>query len=174
MSISLRTISLPDFGMPTVEPLLTPEVYAQRQANLKTAMRQKGLDALVVYADREHNANLTWLCGYDPRFEEAAVIFGLNDSPALLVGNEGWGYAELCPSPMAPMLANAHRLRRWSSHARPDLRQTSKPQRSELPCLQMSATDRLLPAPAMETTAAARLGFLRGSFREKIWGLSQS
>lgn len=110
MSISLRAVSLPDFGMPAVEPTPTPEVYAQRQANLKTAMRQKGLDALVVYADREHNANLTWLCGYDPRFEEAAVIFGLNDAPALLVGNEGWGYAELCPSPVRRILYQSFSL----------------------------------------------------------------
>jgi hypothetical protein len=63
-------------------------------------MRAAGMDALVVYADREHNANLTWVCGYDPRFEEALLVFGLNEMPALLVGNEGWGYAELCPSPV--------------------------------------------------------------------------
>ncbi len=104
MHIQLDTVSLPDFGMPATEPFVPAEVYAQRQANLKAAMLEKGLDALVVYADREHNANLTWLCGYDPRFEEALVVFGVNDTPALLVGNEGWGYAELCPSPVRRIL----------------------------------------------------------------------
>ncbi len=64
-------------------------------------MIECGLDALVVYADREHTANLTWLCGYDPRFEEALLIVRQGDTePALLVGNEGWGYSELCPSPV--------------------------------------------------------------------------
>ena len=31
----------------------------------------RGYDRLVVYADREHSANLAWLTGFDPRFEEA-------------------------------------------------------------------------------------------------------
>jgi hypothetical protein len=101
MHIELNTVQLPDFGMPTTEPMLTAATYAQRQANLRAAMQQHQLDALVIYADREHNANLTWACGYDPRFEEALLVFGpANEVPALLVGNEGWGYAELCPSPV--------------------------------------------------------------------------
>jgi Creatinase/Prolidase N-terminal domain len=104
MNIRLNTVSLPEFGMPETEPILQSEVYARRQASLRAAMRQKSLDVLMVYADREHNANLTWLCGYDPRFEEALAIFGPNDTLALLLGNEGWGYAELCPSPVRRIL----------------------------------------------------------------------
>ena len=30
--------------------------------------------SLKVYADREHSANLSWLTGFDPRFEEALFI----------------------------------------------------------------------------------------------------
>ena len=36
-------------------------------------MAEQRLDALVVYADREHFANLLWLTNYDPRFEEAVA-----------------------------------------------------------------------------------------------------
>ena len=35
-----------------------------------------GYDRLVVYADREHSANLSFLTGFDPRFEEALLVVG--------------------------------------------------------------------------------------------------
>jgi Creatinase/Prolidase N-terminal domain len=105
MQIKLTSVQLPDFGMPSVEPVLSADTYARRLEDLRRAMGERDLDAVVVYADREHNANLTWLCGYDPRFEEALLIVNQRDgAPALLVGNEGWGYAELCPSPVRRIL----------------------------------------------------------------------
>ena len=104
MNVKLKSVDLPDFGLPVSEPQVAPGTYQLRQQRLKEAMRAAGMDALVVYADREHNANLTWVCGYDPRFEEALLVFGLNEMPALLVGNEGWGYAELCPLPVRRIL----------------------------------------------------------------------
>ena len=57
-------------------------------------------DRLVVYADREHSANLSFLTGFDPRFEEAMLIVGPDDAPAILVGNECWGMAGAAPLPM--------------------------------------------------------------------------
>jgi hypothetical protein len=104
MNISLQAVTLPNFGTPTSEPGLSKAIFLQRQQGLKKRMQEQGFDVLLVYADREHHANLTWLCGYDPRFEEAILIFGLADLPALLVGNEGIGYAELCPSPVRSIL----------------------------------------------------------------------
>jgi hypothetical protein len=53
-----------------------------------------------VYADREHSANLSFLTGFDPRFEEAILVLGAEDSPAILVGNECWGMAGTAPLPM--------------------------------------------------------------------------
>ena len=100
MNIKLKSVELPEFGLPLVEAQVEPATYLRRQQRLREAMRASGMDALIVYADREHNANLAWLCGYDPRFEEALLVFGLDETPLLLVGNEGWGYAELCPSPV--------------------------------------------------------------------------
>ena len=52
--------------------------------------------ALVVYADREHAANLHWLTGFDPRFEEAVLL--LTEAEALLLaGNECLAYTVVSP-----------------------------------------------------------------------------
>jgi hypothetical protein len=41
-----------------------------------------------IYGDREHFANLTYLTGFDPRFEESLLIVGRTITPLILVGNE--------------------------------------------------------------------------------------
>ena len=97
MNIELSKVSLPDFGMPLTEPELTKAIHEQRIQRLRKLMQQNQLDVVVVYGDKEHNANTTYLCGYDPRFEESILIIGKAGMPALLVGNEGWGYTELAP-----------------------------------------------------------------------------
>ena len=38
--------------------------------------RRGGYDHLVVWGDREHSANIAYLTGFDPRFEEAVLIVG--------------------------------------------------------------------------------------------------
>ena len=86
---------LPDFGEPTVEPVIPAETYAQRVAEALRRAEASDLQALVVYGDREHTANVAYLTGYDPRFEEALVVLVPGRRPTLFVGNEGWGYAEL-------------------------------------------------------------------------------
>jgi hypothetical protein len=52
---------------------------------------------LIVYGDREHFANLAWLTGLDPRFEEAVLIISDRDAPLLVVGNECEGYLPVSP-----------------------------------------------------------------------------
>ena len=52
------------------------------------------LDHLVVYGDREHFANIAFLTGYGPRFEEALLLLGRHTEPVILVGNEGVGYVK--------------------------------------------------------------------------------
>ncbi len=65
------------------------------------AMHERNLTHLVVYGDREHFANIAYLTGYDPRFEEALLIIGQDRAPLLLVGNEGEAYL-----PVSPLMAN--------------------------------------------------------------------
>ena len=100
----LAPISLPDFGMPDVRPEISAETYRARLERLRARAHGAGFDRLVVYADREHSATISWLTGFDPRFEEAIAVIGTagadDDDPALLVGNECWGMAGAAPLPM--------------------------------------------------------------------------
>ena len=96
----LAEIPLPDFGMPDTEPLLPTTIFAERLARLRSAMNARGYSHLIVWADREHSANLAYLSGFDPRFEEAVLLVGLSGEPAVLVGNECAGMAAAAPLPM--------------------------------------------------------------------------
>ncbi|MFL5719299.1 MAG: M24 family metallopeptidase [Chloroflexota bacterium] len=96
----LATIGLPDLGMPDVMPELPAALYPQRLAALRERASAHGYDRLVVYADREHSANLSWLSGFDPRFEEAVLIVGPDGEPLVLTGNECYGMAGAAPLPM--------------------------------------------------------------------------
>ena len=96
----LATLDLPDFGPPGPAPELSPALYADRIDRLRARMADRVYDRLVVYADREHSANLAYLTGFDPRFEEAILIVGPDGEPAVLVGNECWGMAAAAPLPL--------------------------------------------------------------------------
>jgi Xaa-Pro aminopeptidase len=96
----LAAIDLPDFGMPDAEPEIPSGTYASRLERLRSAADGSGYDRIVVYADREHSANLAWLTGFDPRFEEAIFVTGTTGEPAILVGNECYGMAGAAPLPM--------------------------------------------------------------------------
>ena len=90
----LVAIGLPDFGEPNVEPTLSRNTYQERHERLLKTMKVTGCDALVVYGDREHVANISWASGYDPRFEEALYVVVPGRRPVLFAGNEGYPYAE--------------------------------------------------------------------------------
>ncbi len=96
----LARVGLPDFGDAGPRPELPAAVYRDRLTRLRARMATRGLDRLVVYADREHSANLAWLTGFDPRFEEAIVVVGASGDPAILAGNECYGLAGAAPLPM--------------------------------------------------------------------------
>jgi hypothetical protein len=100
----LADVTLPEFGMPDAEPPIPSAVYAGRLDRLHRAMDGRGYDRLIVYADREHSANLAWLTGFDPRFEEAIAVVGPTMEPAILVGNECYGTAGAAPLPMRRVL----------------------------------------------------------------------
>ncbi len=93
--VELAELSLPHFGLPTVQPEIPTETYQARIDSALEKANRAGHDVLVVYGDREHSANLAYLTGYDPRFEEALLVLKPDAKPVLLVGNEGMGYAEM-------------------------------------------------------------------------------
>ncbi|HZY68370.1 MAG TPA: hypothetical protein VFE52_07265 [Devosia sp.] len=94
MPVELIEAKLPDFGVPSNRPELSRSVYASRLEALMKARRADSIDSLVIYADREHSANLTWLTGFDPRFEEALLIITPGNIPTLLAGPENLGRAQ--------------------------------------------------------------------------------
>ncbi len=96
----LAEVALPDFGRPESTPEIPAPIYAARMDRLRQRMEERGYDRLVVYADREHSANLAYLTGFDPRFEEAILVVGDAAEPAILVGNESYGMAGAAPLPM--------------------------------------------------------------------------
>ncbi len=110
----LAEIDLPDFGMPDAMPEIPPATYATRLARLRERAGARGYDRLVIFADREHSANISYLTGFDPRFEEALLIVGPDDEPAILVGNECWGMAGA-----TPLLLRRHRFQDFSLPSQP-------------------------------------------------------
>ena len=92
MSVALRQIALPDFGLPSAEPQIPATTYAAR---CDAAYSAAGCDWLVVYADREHFGNIVFLSGFEPRFEEALLLLGPGGKRVLLTGNECESYASL-------------------------------------------------------------------------------
>jgi hypothetical protein len=96
----LTRVDLPDFDMPDAMPVLPPALYARRLERLRERAEARGYDRLVFYADREHSANVSYLTGFDPRFEEAVLVVGPAAAPAILVGNECFAMAGAAPLPL--------------------------------------------------------------------------
>jgi hypothetical protein len=58
-SARLTTIDLPILPQPEVAPELPSSIYPARVERLRERSDRRGYDHLVVYADREHSANLS-------------------------------------------------------------------------------------------------------------------
>lgn len=109
-NVELAEIDLPEFGLPESEPQIPNGVYAARMDATRQRAAEAGFDALLVYGDREHFANLAYLTKYDPRFEEALLILVPDRTPMLLVGNEGMAYSFICPVPLERVLYQSFSL----------------------------------------------------------------
>jgi hypothetical protein len=87
----------PEFGLAERPPVVEAGELEARLHTLRAGMEEDRLTHLVVYADREHFANLAYLTNFDPRFEEAVLIVGRSGHPLLVVGNECEGYLGVSP-----------------------------------------------------------------------------
>lgn len=101
IQVELAEVDLPKFTPVTSEPSITAVHYRHRLDALYQRARTAGYDIFVVYGDREHFANLTFLTGFDPRFEEALLVLNIarqgEQKPIMLVGMEGYGYVNISP-----------------------------------------------------------------------------
>ena len=102
--VELAEMTLPEFGLPRIEPIIPATTYEVRVSAARQRAFESGFDTLIVYADREHFANLAYLTGFDPRFEEALLILSQNRIPTLLVGNEDMAYTAISPIELQPVL----------------------------------------------------------------------
>jgi Xaa-Pro aminopeptidase len=94
----LAKVGWPELGLAERPAEADAAELAGRLEALRRAARARGLTHVVVYGDREHFANVAWLTGYDPRFEEALAVVGFEREPLLMVGNEGEGYLPVSAS----------------------------------------------------------------------------
>ncbi|MEE8730242.1 MAG: aminopeptidase P family protein [Rahnella inusitata] len=69
-------------------PVISDNVMTLRLKNILTAMQQHNLDALIIYADKEHGGNFEYLAGFIPRFEEALLILTADGQLSYVMGNE--------------------------------------------------------------------------------------
>lgn len=114
----LIEIDWPEFGLAATPPDWRQPlaVYQRRLAQVESAMERAGLTHLAVYGDREHFANLAWLVGFDPRFEEALCVLRPGEKPVILAGNECLGYL-----PASPLVAAGQaEVRRFAPFSLPD------------------------------------------------------
>jgi hypothetical protein len=100
----LIEIDLPDLETATDDEIIPDNITATRALAFTHALEELRLDVGVVYADREHSANLSYLTGFDPRFEEAILVVTPGRTPVVLVGNECWGTAGAAPLKMDRVL----------------------------------------------------------------------
>lgn len=94
--ITLDSVAIPDFGIPVARPEIPAATYSKRCNEVYAAA---GKDWILVYADREHMANMAHLTGFEPRFEEAVLLMGPGQQRILVVGNECQSYAVISPLP---------------------------------------------------------------------------
>jgi hypothetical protein len=90
--VSVSQVELPDFGDEARLPIISTAGYERRLDMTIERMKEHGLQFLLVYADREHSANMSYLTGFDPRFEESVLLLDTRGNRLLLVGNECLGY----------------------------------------------------------------------------------
>ena len=94
----------PDFGSAERPAMVEVFELEGRLKALRAGMAATGLTHIVVYADREHFANIAYLTNFDPRFEESILIVTESESPLLVVGNECEGYLGVSPLHVAGKL----------------------------------------------------------------------
>lgn len=87
-SLSLQTVPQPAVWHHLPSVTLNDDTLRDRKAKVLAGMASRGLDALVIYADKEHGGNFEYLTGFIPRFEEALLVLHSEGDAVLVLGNE--------------------------------------------------------------------------------------
>ena len=116
--VVLRQVPLPDEEAADDPPPIPVEEYEWR---CDETLARAGTPWVAVYGDREHSANLLFLTGFDPRFEEALLLLGPGKRRVLLVGNEGLVHAVVAKPPLEVGLFQGFSLMAQPREATPNL-----------------------------------------------------
>src|SRR5918998_3361334 len=116
--VILRHVPLPDEVAAAAPPAINTAEYERRCDQM---LERAGTPWVAVYGDREHSANLLFLTGFDPRFEEALLLLGPTKRRVLLVGNEGIVHAVVAGLPLQIELFQGFSLMGQPREATPNL-----------------------------------------------------
>jgi len=80
-------------AMPAVHSNYLPvnrntETMEEHRSKVLAKMKERALDALLIYGDREHGANYAYLTGFETRFEESVLVLHRDGTCYLMLGNE--------------------------------------------------------------------------------------
>ena len=90
MKIDVAKVKAPVLDHSGIPIMLTDETIEERKQKIIQLMQEAGYSSLVVYADKEHGSNFEYLVGFIPRFEEALLVFNIDGSAHLILGNENF------------------------------------------------------------------------------------
>lgn len=88
MNVELGRVKMPTAHTGYVPVDLTQETMNGHYTGVLERMRDKGLNTLVIYGDREHGANFAYLTGFETRFEESLLILHRDGRNFFVLGNE--------------------------------------------------------------------------------------
>lgn len=87
-SVQLQNVTPPAVWHDVPSVILSNDTLRARKHNVVARMQQQQLDALIIYADKEHGGNFEYLTGFIPRFEEALLVLHSTGDAVLVLGNE--------------------------------------------------------------------------------------
>ena len=88
MKIIYDTVVMPPVHSNYLPVDRSAETMEEHRRKVLERMDQQGLDALLVYGDREHGANYAYLTGFETRFEESVLVLHRDGRCYLMLGNE--------------------------------------------------------------------------------------
>lgn len=80
--------ALPHLHCNVVPVELNDVTIHERKKKILKKMECEGYDTLLIYGDREHGSNFSYLMGFTPRFEEALLVLQKDGSASVMLGNE--------------------------------------------------------------------------------------
>lgn len=101
--IEYTTVRLPEPQWPEAPADLSDAVYEARLAAVCSVMESENLDAMLIYADREHGSNFGYFTGFEPRFEEACLVLHRDGKAWIMLGNESLKMHQYSRIPVTPV-----------------------------------------------------------------------